>query len=270
LVSTECVEVDRAAKPTTIPLSYDNAPASVRFVSGGIEGSKDVVVGAPRLADPVLLDRVITELKSIERRSGIDRTLAIGELILTRFFAGNPAHWRDRRRNKNNSIRRLANRADCPFCKSALNEAVAVFVACSELPCVRTFGHISASHVASVLRLTAERRSAILERAEQEQWSVRELRQRVVSERREQGERRGRPSLNAETQAVARLTRLVHELEIAAASLEESAPRGTTTSVEIRNLILKLHRVGVALEGCVSRRSNVVPARTEGERRESA
>src|SRR6478735_7920243 len=108
---------------------------------------------ARRVTEAKVLEDVVAELKEIDRRTGIERTLAIGELILTQFFGGDPAVWRDRRRNKNNSIRRLAEREDCPFCRSALNEAVGVYVAVVGLPCVRTFGHISASHVASVLRL---------------------------------------------------------------------------------------------------------------------
>jgi hypothetical protein len=225
---------------------------------------------ASRLPEPQLLDSVVDELRSIERRSGIDRTLAIGELILMRFFAGNPAAWRDRRRNKNNSIRRLAGRADCPFCKSALNEAVAVYVAVAELPRVRTFGHISASHVASVLKLGTDRRSVILERAEQEQWSVRELRQRVVAERREHGERRGRPSMDVEGRSIARLRRLVHELDAASASLAASGPHNAACCSDIRSLILNLARVSAVLEGCAGLRSTVVPARTQGARRQSA
>ena len=39
-----------------------------------------------RFPDHGVLDHVIIELREIERRTGIDRTIAIGELILTQFF----------------------------------------------------------------------------------------------------------------------------------------------------------------------------------------
>jgi hypothetical protein len=151
----------------------------------------------PRLVDAARIDSIVAALCELERRNGIDRTLAVGELILTQFFAGDPALWRDRRRNKNNSIRRLAARKDCPFCKSALNEAVAVSVAVRELPCIRTFGHIGASHVACVLSLASEQQRDMLQMADQGRLSVRELRRRVVSARRASGERRGRPATDA-------------------------------------------------------------------------
>jgi hypothetical protein len=157
---------------------------------------------APRFIDAARLDTIVATLREIERRSGIERTLAVGELVLTQFFAGDPLLFRDRRRNKNCSIRRLAARTDCPFSKSALNEAVAVCIAARELACVRTFGHIGASHVASVLSLPSEQQREMLEAAEFERLSVRELRRRVVGVRRASGERRGRPALDAASHAL--------------------------------------------------------------------
>jgi hypothetical protein len=226
--------------------------------------------GASRLPDSHLIDRVVDELRSIERRSGLDRTLAIGEVILMRFFSGNPGLWRDRRRNKNNSIRRLAGRADCPFCRSALNEAVAVYVAVADLPCARTFGHISASHIASVLRLEVDRRSAILERAERERWSVRELRERVVSERRAEGERRGRPSMDAEARAIGKLQRLLQELEHTAASLSANGPSSAARSSDLGSLAVNLGRVLAMLEKSAKYRPGVIAARPGVARRQSA
>jgi hypothetical protein len=152
---------------------------------------------AQRVDEPALIDHVVSKLCEIERRTGIDRTLAIGELILSQFFGGDAAVWRDRRRNKNNSIRRLADRSDCPLCRSALGEAVAVYVASLQMPCVRTFGHIGGSHVACVLHLCGKEREALLEQAERERLSVRELRKRVASLRKSSGERRGRPALRS-------------------------------------------------------------------------
>lgn len=167
---------------------------------------------APRLEDSAVLNRVVEELREIDRRSGIARTLAIGELVLKRFFCGDPVAWRDRRRNKNNSIRRLANHQDCPLSRSALNEAIGVYVAVLSMPCVRTFGHIYASHVACVLALPIEERESMLETAERERWSVRELHSKVVLSRRARGERRGRPSSSADTRAVSGVRAVAREL----------------------------------------------------------
>lgn len=131
--------------------------------------------------DETALDEVVTRLRTIDQLRGLERTLGIGELILTRFYGGDVAAWRERRRNKQNSIRRLAARKDCPYSKSALNDAVATFVMLSQLPSARTFRHVGASHMASVLSLSVSRADELLTQAEAERLSVRQLKQRVAA-----------------------------------------------------------------------------------------
>lgn len=184
----------------------------------------------------------------IERRTGIERTLAIGELILNRFFGGDPAVWRDRRRNKNNSIRRLAERDDCPFCRSALNEAVGVYVAVRTLPTIRTLVNVSASHVAAVLQLAPAEREQLLERAEREAWSVRELRNNVVAMRRKNGERRGRPPSPPEARVIGVLRTGVRLLEEAVQQVSSVEDLSNDARLELNSLATELS----ALSGRVS------------------
>jgi hypothetical protein len=202
---------------------------------------------APRIADPGMLEQVVGELREIERRSGIDRTIAIGELVLTRFFGGNPAAWRDRRRNKNNSIRRLAARSDCPFSKSALHEAVGVYVGVLAFPNIRAFGHISTSHVASVLPLPESTRVELLERAELGRWSVRELRQNVVSLRRLEGERRGRPAVEGPVRAMGTLRKCVNHLNESVLYLAEAGPLDAKSRRELSGLAQELSQLTARL-----------------------
>lgn len=178
---------------------------------------------AQRVAEEAVLVQVVARLREIERSTGLERTLAIGELILNQFFGGDAHVWRDRRRNKNNSIRRLAERPDCPYGKSALNEAIGIFVSVRNLPCVRTFGHVSSSHVAAVLRLPSVEQEPMLRRAESQRWSVRELKREVVLANRNVGERRGRPSLGQADRALALLAGRIRELEVAISAALECA-----------------------------------------------
>lgn len=177
-----------------------------------------------RLPNPQLLDRVVAELWELERRGGIQRTLAIGELILKQFFGGNTAAWRNRRKNKNNSIRRLANREDCPFSRSALNEAVAGYVASLVLPCVQTFGHIGASHITAVMTLPEEDRQRMLDRAERKRMSVRELKREVVDARRAAGERRGRPTADVNTRGLGMVDAAVRAVRDALRNVRDGPP----------------------------------------------
>jgi hypothetical protein len=239
-------------------------------VGGGILGEEASTGGAssglrsaPRFEDHRLLDDVVEKLSELERRGGIERTLAIGELILSRFFAGEALAWRDRRRNKNNSIRRLADRQDCPLSRSALNEAVAVYVASRALPCVRTFGHIDASHIACVLRLPENQRQAMLEHAEHDRLSVRELRRQVVYARRRDGERRGRPADGAEARALRLLEEASRRASDAGEELNAVAELDTTTRARVRELAMKLVKTGSLLLE-LERAANRSDARVQG------
>lgn len=215
-----------------------------------------------RLGEPELFDRVAAKLREIERRSGIDRTLAIGELVLNQFFGGDVVAWRDRRRNKNNSIRRLANREGCPFSKSALNESVAVYVASLTLPCVRTFGHIGASHVASVLKLPQDEREAMLMSADRERVSVRELRKRVALLRRAGGEARGRPPDGLEERSMSLVRNGLARVEEGLRKLLANAVLADETRAELRDVATTLAAVLAEVRSRFVRRneSGVVPA----------
>ncbi|HET7543096.1 MAG TPA: hypothetical protein VFK05_24655 [Polyangiaceae bacterium] len=201
----------------------------------------------PRTGDPALVEQVARELRELERRTGIDRTLAIGELILTRFFGSNALAWRERRRNKNNSLRRLASRSDCPLSKSALHEAVGVYVAVLALPRVRTSGHITASHVASVLRLDETAREQILESADKERWSVRELRKNVVAFRRAKGERRGRPSRDAQARTLSAVRSCLRSTSDALERLAQASPLNAESKLELRGLAREASRLSICM-----------------------
>jgi hypothetical protein len=139
------------------------------------------------------LEQVARELQVIVHRSQWDKILAIGKLILSRFFNNNEHAWRERRRNKDRSIRRLAERPDCPFAKSALTEAVGIHVLCSKYPQARGSGRVTPTHVGKTLGLEPQTAIELLQVADSEGWSVRELAAEATKVRKALGERRGRP-----------------------------------------------------------------------------
>src|SRR5262249_25668639 len=118
------------------------------------------------------VDALAREIETIERQSGLDRTLAVGKLILHRFFHGRIDVWKDKRRQKSNSIRRLAAHASCPLGKTALSQAVGVYVASLELASVIDGSRLSSSLIAAVLPLSLDLRVELLIRANREGWSV--------------------------------------------------------------------------------------------------
>jgi hypothetical protein len=141
------------------------------------------------------MDPVVRELRAIVHHTGLARTIAIGQLVLDRFFGGSTELWQDRRRNKNNSIRRLADCPTCPLSRSALNQAVGVFAAVRSMPGASELPHVGASHIVAVLALPDGEREDWLRRADSQLWSVRRLNDEIRCARRCAGERRGRPRL---------------------------------------------------------------------------
>jgi hypothetical protein len=171
----------------------------------------------------MLFDEVAVEIQGILRRTGFDQTLAIGRLVLERFFDGSVASWRDRRNHKNNSVRRLAQCPGCPLSRSAINQAIGVYAVTLALPSVLTLEHIEASHVAVVLPLDVHEQERWLVEAAARRLSVRALREAIRADRRDRGERRGRPRTTAEGRALNATQSSIRRLESSISALERVA-----------------------------------------------
>src|SRR5207247_1591441 len=74
------------------------------------------------LAQPNELNAAIAEIREIDQRGNLDGTLAIGRLVLNRFFGGSVEASRER--SGHNLARRLAQHPPCPLSRSALNQAM--------------------------------------------------------------------------------------------------------------------------------------------------
>jgi hypothetical protein len=204
---------------------------------------------------------MVAELKQLDRRSGFDRLVGVGRLVLEKFFDGSAAAWRERRKNKNNSVRRLALHPDCPFSHSSLNQALGVYVTVRALPCVQTFEHVASSHVVAVLHLPLQDQRTWLERAEIERWSVRQLKRELLEARRLCGERRGRPRASAAHADVARVKRNLYALSTALDALS-GATLEEDDELELSDLREHLWKLGESERhrGRTPRRSELCPA----------
>lgn len=143
---------------------------------------------APVTADEFRL--IAARIQEIATTPGVNRTLEIGRLILDRFFAGDASLLRGKGRRKAQSIRRLAELPGCPLGKSALAEAVGIYVLSRRLHELGAVQHIKPSHLAAVLALPDPQSTRLLIVAEREQWSVRRLRGEVAALKSAQGGRR--------------------------------------------------------------------------------
>ena len=139
------------------------------------------------------VEGAVHQLTLIAHASQWERIAAIGKLILSRFFGNDETAWQARRRNKDQSIRSIARHPECPFEKSALTEAVGVYVLVGRYPEVRERLRVTPTHVGRTLSLKPTVAVSLLKIADQRRWSVRELALEVKKVRRAMGERRGRP-----------------------------------------------------------------------------
>jgi hypothetical protein len=184
------------------------------------------------------LEALVADLQEVDRRAGWRRVLRIGEIIVKHVYGGDREACRQPKRRAV-SIRRIAQHPNCPFRKSRLAEAVGVYLLCHDMPQIRAYAHVGPSHVAAVLPLEPSRQSALLGRAERDHWSVRRIREEVVTLRRGEGERRGRPRLGATDRAEQELRRAVLALERAQSKLDHVAS-GSALAVRIRQALLLL------------------------------
>jgi hypothetical protein len=193
------------------------------------------------------LGPLVAELQVLDRRRGFERTLAVGELILREFFGGEPAAWHAQSRKKAQALRRLAARGDCPFRKSTLNEAVCVYVALLEQPNLRRSELITASHIASVLRLGPAERERLLEQAERERWSVRQLRSHVRAQASTQGAETRLSWLDSGMRAVLLLQRSLADAAAITGQLGALSPLSARSRAELRELASEVLNLGAEL-----------------------
>jgi hypothetical protein len=210
------------------------------------------------------LDTIVDELKALQR-SGLDRSFAVGKLIFERFFRASIPAWRDRRRGKEHSLRSLAERPGCPFSKSALHQAVSVYVASRALPVVQTFRHVDASHIQAVLCLSSDEQVRLLRLTNEHRWSVRRLRREVALHSR-RSERASAPSSIAIQDHVAGRVRRCADAMLGAAQCLHELSLAGPRSAELESSVAGLLHAQAVLaravtQACEGRRhSDICPS----------
>lgn len=92
-------------------------PAETTDMATTLPGENDV--------DAALVDQVVGDLNQIYRVKGMETARAVGELLLARFFDGDPARFHERGKD-HVSFRQLAERDDLSFSHAFLWNACAV------------------------------------------------------------------------------------------------------------------------------------------------
>jgi hypothetical protein len=195
----------------------------------------------------------------------------MGRLIIERLFRGDLALWRARGR-KHVSFRKLEAHPDLPFRASTLSRAVAIYMLSQRRADLMALRHVGPSHLHEIACLGEKDQDRLLQRAEEEKWSIRKLRQevgRVVTtgdSRRERAPGFAKWLRRARTDVSARV--LTSELEcVGRLELDESRELLETT----RDLLHQLELLAKALTGRVQevdrrRISTIVPRAMPAQR----
>jgi len=130
-----------------------------------------------RVADTVpeeVIERIILQLNGICKTATLNFAFCVGQLIIGNWYAGDLERWRARNPHKDYSLRKLAKHPSLPMSPAALYRSVAIFELCERLG-IRSWKHVSTTHVRVVLPLPLEDQARLLRAAEANRWSARRL-----------------------------------------------------------------------------------------------
>lgn len=194
----------------------------------------ETTLAAPALAAVVAdiseseLDQLVAQIRDMKRDATFMFVMALGQLIVERFFNGDLAAWR-KGGAKDASFRKLAARLKqeegLGLDHSALSRAVGVYDLVSTVQAVATSQHLRVGHYVAVLGLPQKTAERLLTKADAEQWPVPRIRQEAAKHRKPDG--RGRQPSLPFVKGIRRFQALLHhkdELLAGVDRIEEVKP----------------------------------------------
>ena len=121
-----------------------------------------------------VLTNVVRGINELSREATLRLAVDIGNLIVTEFYDGDMEQFRSRRQ-KDVSLRKLADHPELAMSRSSLHQAVAVFDLVERMGGVHACGHLGVSHVRAVLPLPEKEQRRLLRQAESYAWTVRKI-----------------------------------------------------------------------------------------------
>jgi hypothetical protein len=150
------------------------------------------------VASDAAIERLADEIRTFTREAKIAYVLTIGRLVMERFYGGDLALFRSRRRTKDVSIRRLVARLEetATMSRTMLHRCLSFCELAQRAPSVPTLGQIGVSHVYVALSLPEPLQEPLLVRADVEGWTIGRTKQEV-EKLRPRKRRRTRPQMAA-------------------------------------------------------------------------
>ena len=215
-----------------------------------IEEVESVEILAPRDDADALSEEDIGEVARLIRRmrdvAGLQFAVAVGQLVVDRFFEGDLDLFRARGA-KSVSLRRLTVHPELPFSASTLSRTVAIFEVVERVGGLEAVRSLTHSHLRYVLGLPETVQLALIREADDEAWPV----ARMADEARKArdvhpGAATGRPPLPRFVKSVHALRKFVEPEAGHFADLEAVDDLSAQDASELQTTVVTmLERLGV-------------------------
>jgi hypothetical protein len=191
-----------------------------------------------RAAADKSVERVVLQLNTFCKGATFSFALSVGKLIIDTFYEGSLERWRSRDVQKDYSLRKLARHPSLPMSAGALYRSIAIYELTERLD-LRSWRHVSTSHLRLVLPCAPDQQTSLLRAAEANRWSVRQLDGHVATvlgahpERRDRGGRRRASALRRTTRAVGKLVALLNNTVEADDEAYDASPETARDAVRV-------------------------------------
>jgi hypothetical protein len=136
-------------------------------------------------------DELVRIYRETRPAAGLEAAIAVGGAVLDGFFDGDVDQWRTGTGTQ--TVRALALRSGLGLSPSTLYRFVAIAAMCRALGRTR-FDHLGPSHLRQLLPLDPADQASLIERAEEERWTVRQIQEEVRTIASPARSRRGAPA----------------------------------------------------------------------------
>jgi hypothetical protein len=126
------------------------------------------------------LTAIVLRLNSVCRTATLSFAMAVGELVITHLYSGDVSRWRSRDPHKEYSMRKLARHPYLAMSPSVLYRSIAIYEVCERLG-IRSWTHVSSTHIRIVLPLSPNEQSRLLRDAEANRWSAQRLEEETAT-----------------------------------------------------------------------------------------
>lgn len=187
--------------------------------------------------------RLVLSLNAICKSATLSFALCVGQLVIRELYGGDTSRFRSRQRKQDAALRKVATHPDLAMSPSMLYGCIGIYELSERLG-IRSWRHISTSHMRLVLPLPPDSQLALLRDAEANRWPVRRLEQEIATLAHARDSRGGRRRQSRLHRATSLLHRDVSAVADALDELDnpaaDSSPESTRRAFEVLQRVAEL------------------------------